>query len=428
VAGLVLSPEQNDMLQGADGPAVARAMRVICTLADVSGAASLVSIGSAHIDSCLYHGPAGLDFAELMVRDGGQVRVPTTLNVASLDLLHPDLVLADDETRVNGRRLMDTYLTMGCRPTFTCAPYQADSRPGFGEHVAWAESNAIVFANSVLGARTDRYGDFLDICAALAGCAPLAGLHLDENRLAGVVFDVTSLPDSLLTNELLPAVLGYLVGGRSGTAVPAIVGLPQLSEDALKAFGAAAASSGGIGLFHIVGSTPEAPTLHDVLPRGPGTHAMSGRVPTVRLAREDVLAARAELTTTVAGPVEAVSVGTPHCSLAEIERVATLIAGRFVDPEVACYLSTGRSVLAQAFERGFAQTCEQAGVQFVTDTCTYITPILRSNVRVVMTNSGKWAHYAPGNLGVEVVLGSLSECVDTACSGQEVRRDRVWTL
>lgn len=425
---LILSAEQQDMLHGDHGPAVARAMRVICTLADVSGAASLISIGSAHIDSCLYHGPAGLDFAELMVRDGAQVRVPTTLNVASLDLLHPELVLADDEIRINGRRLMDAYVTMGGRPTFTCAPYQADSRPGFGEHVAWAESNAIVFANSVLGARTDRYGDFLDICAAVAGCAPSAGLHLDENRLAGLVFDVSGLPDALLTNELLPAVLGYLVGGRAETAVPAIVGLPRLSEDSLKAFGAAAASSGGIGLFHIVGSTPEAPTLSDVLPGRQSNPGSGTPVPTVRLTREEVLAARAELTTTAAGPVEAVSVGTPHCSLAEIEQVSTLVAGRQVHPDVACYVSTGRSVLAQAFERGFAQICEQAGIQFVTDTCTYITPILRSNVRVVMTNSGKWAHYAPGNLGVDVVLGSLTECVDTACSGQEVRRDRVWTI
>lgn len=420
MSGLRLNLDERDLLNGGDGPAVARAMRIICALAEVSGATELVPIGSAHIDSCLYHGPAGLDFAEQMVRDGATVRVPTTLNVASLDLLHPGLVLADDETRVNGRALMDAYVAMGGRATFTCAPYQVDSRPAFGEHVAWAESNAIVFANSVLGARTDRYGDFLDICAAVTGRAPLAGLHLDENRVAGVVYDATGLPDALLTNELLPAVLGYLVGTRAGTRVPVVVGVPRWDEDALKAFGAAAASSGGIGLFHVVGSTPEAPTLREVLPTDTA-------VETVALTRDDLLAARSELVTTGSGQVDAVSVGTPHASLVEVRRVADLIIGRAVDPSVDFYVSTGRSILALATEGGLTQVCEGAGVRFVTDTCTYITPILRSNVQTVMTNSAKWAHYAPGNLGVGVVLGSLAECVDTACQPKEVRRDPAWT-
>src|SRR6266508_2019524 len=170
------------MLAGTEGAASQFAMRVIVKLAELAGAAELISIASAHIDGCLFHGYAGLDFAERLVRGGAAVRVPTTLNVSSLDLLHPDRYRGDPETARAARRLMDAYVAMGCRETWTCAPYQLPVRPAFGEHVAWAESNAIVFVNSVLGARTGRYGDFVDICAAITGRVPNAGLHLSKRR------------------------------------------------------------------------------------------------------------------------------------------------------------------------------------------------------------------------------------------------------
>src|SRR3954453_10982470 len=148
----------------------------------------------------------------------------------------------------------------------SCAPYQLRDRPSLGEQIVWAESNAIVFANSVLGARTNRYGDFVDICAAVVGRAPDAGLHRDEARAARIVFDVTPLGEGALQSELLPALLGPVIGSRCGDAVPAIVGLPTgIGEDELKALGAAAASSGSVALFHAVGLTPEAPTLEAAL-------------------------------------------------------------------------------------------------------------------------------------------------------------------
>src|SRR5215211_5994669 len=164
-------------------------MGLIVRMAELAGAAELVDVSSAHVDGCLFHGQAGLDFAERLVHGGGAVRVPTTLNVSSLDLLHPDHYLGDQETARAARRLMDAYVAMGCRQTWTCAPYQLPERPRFGEHVAWAESNAIVFANSVLGARTARYGDFIDICAAITGRVPDAGLHRTERRRGRAVFD-----------------------------------------------------------------------------------------------------------------------------------------------------------------------------------------------------------------------------------------------
>ena len=137
-----------------------------------AGADGFVPITSAHIDGCLFHGQAGLDFAERLLAEGARVKVPTTLNVSSLDLLHPHLYRGDPETAGSARRLMEVYEAMGCEPTWTCAPYQLPARPGFGQQIAWAESNAIVFANSVLGARTNRYGDFLDISCAVTGVAP----------------------------------------------------------------------------------------------------------------------------------------------------------------------------------------------------------------------------------------------------------------
>jgi DNA-binding GntR family transcriptional regulator len=266
---LRLTPVEQAMLDGSEGEGVALAMRIVTGLARVRGAEELVDVTGAHIDSCLYHGRAGLDFAEKLVDLGARVRVPTTLNVGSLDLLHPGTVRADaehPELLTAGRALMDAYVALGARTTFTCAPYQVDARPAVGEHVAWAESNAIVFANSVLGARTDRYGDFLDISAAITGRAPRAGFHLDEARRADFVLDVTAVAPERWHDEAWYAVLGYLLGRQARSRVAAIVGLPATtSEDDLKALGAAAASSGGVGIFHAVGVTPEAPMLESVL-------------------------------------------------------------------------------------------------------------------------------------------------------------------
>ena len=174
---LTLELSDRAQLAGHHGEAPRLAMRIITRLARVTGAPRLIDITAAHIDGCLYHGQASLDFAERLAAAGGRVVVPTTLNVGSLDLLHPHLYRGDPETARRARRLMDAYVALGCAPTWTCAPYQLPDRPALGQQVAWAESNAVVFANSVLGARTNRYGDFLDICAALTGRVPDAGLH-----------------------------------------------------------------------------------------------------------------------------------------------------------------------------------------------------------------------------------------------------------
>jgi predicted aconitase len=418
---LHLTDADRAMLEGETGDAARLAMRVVVRLAEVMGANRLLDITGAHIDSCLYHGRSGLDFADRLADAGGRVVVPTTLNVSSLDLLHPELYRGDPETARLARRLMERYEEMGCRPTWTCAPYQLPVRPGFGEHVAWAESNAIVFANSVLGARTHRYGDFIDICAAITGRAPAAGLHLDENRRARVVIELAGVSAELLGLEVLYPVLGHVVGRLAGSRVPAIVGLPpSLTEDRLKALGAAAASSGAVGMVHAVGSTPEAPTLEA---------ALGGAAPieTVAVTPADLRRARDDLTTAAGDRIGAVSFGAPHYSAAELERLVTLLNGRATHPAVAVYVNTGRDVLRDIERSGWLAELVDAGVQVVTDTCTYITPVMAKVNGAVMTDSAKWAYYAPGNIGVDVIFGSVEDCVESAVAGRALRDESVWT-
>jgi len=418
---LELTLDEQALLEGDGGPALHLAMRVLVAMAGVAGAKRLIPISSAHIDSCLYHGAVGLDFAERLAAGGGRVAVPTTLNVSALDLLHPEIVRLPVAERNRARRQMDAYVGLGCQPTWTCAPYQLPGRPSLGQHIAWAESNAIVFANSVLGARTGRYGDFVDICAALTGRVPLAGLHRDEERRARLVVHVEGVADEAFAHDELYALLGHLLGGVAGPDVAAILGLPaHVNEDQLKALGAAAASSGAVALCHVVGVTPEAPTLAACL-AGDGVRE-------VRLGPADLRRAWAELSTADDGaPLAAVSLGTPHLSLAEFERLTPLLAATQPATGVTVYVSTGRGVVAEIEARGWDEVYRRPGIQLVADTCTYITPILDvAPGSVVMTNAAKWAWYAPGNLGVSVAYGTLEDCLRSAAAGRVMRDLPEW--
>jgi hypothetical protein len=412
-----LAERDRALLSGAEGEASALAMRIVVEMAGVMGADRLIDVASAHVDSCLYHGLAGLDFAERLAAGGARVTVPTTLNVGYLDLLHPDLNRGDPQATANARRQMDLYAAMGARPTWTCAPYQLPERPAFGQHVAWAESNAIAFCNSVLGARTNRYGDFIDVCAAITGRVPFAGLHRDEERRARLVLRLDGVPERLLGGDVLYPVLGHLLGHEAGSAVAAIAGLPpDTSEDRLKAIGAAGASSGSVAMFHVVGVTPEAPTLEAATGGVP--------VPEVVVTLDRLRAARDELSTAAGERLGAVSVGTPHASLAELERLVGLVA--LNPPRVPFFVNTGRDVLAEAASRDLLGQLEAAGVRIVTDTCTYLAPIMGEIDGPVMTDSGKWAWYAPGNIGVDVVFGALEECVGSAAAGRVVHDETLW--
>ena len=422
-ADLQLTEGQRATLDGADGEAAAMAMRIVCRMAGVAGASRLRPITSAHIDGCIYFAVSMLDFAERLVELGARVTVPTTSNVGSIDLIHPELFQGDRATVAGARKLMDAYVAMGCKATWTCAPYQLLTRPGFGEHVCWAESNAIVFANSVLGARTDRYGDFMDICAAIVGLVPDAGLHRDENRRGEVVFDVAGLGAKLLASDAFYPALGHLIGKESEGELPVIDGLPaDVDEDRLKALAASSASSGGVAMFHAVGVTPEAPTLAAALAGEPERRRVEVTAAMVRSSR-DALGQMAPGTA-----LDAVCIGTPHFSLTEFANLDAVLAD--LDPPALAapfYVSTGRWVWEEAGRRGHLARAERLGVTVVVDTCTYNTQILHEDAARAMTNSGKWAYYAPGNIGVDVAFGSLRECVLSAAAGEVVREERAWS-
>jgi predicted aconitase len=402
-------------------------MRLVMRAAEVLGAERLIPITGAHVDSCLYHGEATVDFVERLIGGGAHVSVPTTLNVGAVDLLHPELWRGDPRTAERGRLLMGHYRSLGCQPTYTCAPYQlAASRPAFGEQVAWAESNAIVFCYSVLGARTERYGDFTDIACAITGRVPDAGLHrTDARRAALVVRLAADVPAALLDDDSLYPVLGIVLGRRAGSRVSVIDGLPPgIPEERLKALGAAAASSGAVAMFHAVGSTPEAPTLEA---------ALQGMEPeeNAKVDMAELRAARDELTTAAGGApvgtqVGTVSLGTPHASLAELRAVERELAGARPAPGVELLVSTARTLLAAAEEEGLAGRLRALGVELLVDTCSYIAPVLRPSPLPAMTDSGKWAFYAPANIGVEVVFGSLRECVRSAVEGRVWRDTDHW--
>jgi predicted aconitase len=416
-----LSAEEREIVAGARGPGAAMALRIIAEAARLMGAPKLIPIASAHIDGALYHGDSGTLFAERLVADGAKVAVRATLNVGTLAPAGCAAIRLPAHQRDMAARMMRAYEAMGCEPSWTCAPYQAGHRPAQGTDVAWGESNAVVFCNSVLGARTNRYGDFLDIACAIAGRAPDYGLHRPENRIATLLIDATGLSEALRRSDVFYPVLGTILGRLAGDAVAVIEGLQGCtSEDRLKALGAAAASAGGVGLFHVAGVTPEAPDA---------ATALGGVAPRdhVRLTPRDVQAALARLSTAGGtGRIDAVAIGSPHLSLAEIAALERLLDGRRLS--VPLYANTGRHVLRPLEEESRRAALEALGVIFVVDTCVVVTPILPEIAgAVLMTNSGKFAQYAPGNTGYAVTYGSLAECVESAVAGRLVREARTWS-
>src|SRR5580698_3418530 len=267
-----LSDSDRALLSGDRGPAARMAMSIIVRMGEIQGAPELLDISQAHIDSTIYMGEAGLEFAERLARLGAKVAVPSSLNVSGLDECHWREWSVPEDWAAKAQRQMIAYHSMGCVPTWTCAPYQTSMAPKFGQQIAWGESNAIVFANSVIGARTERYPDLLDICAAITGRVPALGLHLTENRAGQLLIRLDDIPQRLQEDDSFYPVLGILVGRLAGHRIPVISGLTVTpAEDQLKAFGAATASSGAVALFHIVGVTPEAPTVEVAFQERPVT-------------------------------------------------------------------------------------------------------------------------------------------------------------
>ena len=417
---MLLSASDRAMLNGDRGPAPQFAMSILVRMAHVWGAGELMDISQAHIDSTIYLGDATLAFAEHLSSLGARVAVPTSLNVSGVDECGWKDWATSPEWAAKAARQMLAYEKMGAVPTWTCAPYQTKMRPSFGQQIAWGESNAIAFANSVIGARTERYPDLLDICCAITGRVPAVGLHLTENRAGQAWLRLVGVPPALQRDDQFFGVLGHLVGKLAGDLIPVITGVEvRPADDHLKAFCAAVASSGRVALFHIVGVTPEAPTFDA---------AFQGHAPLSQheISVADLRAARRELTTADGQPLDMVILGSPHFSLAEFAALAALVRGRRRHSSVQFLITSGRLMKEQARQAGVLAPILDFGAQVTLDTCILASPMLPPAIKTLMTNSAKYAYYAPSLLNMRVTFGSLADCVESAVEGRVVRDESAW--
>jgi cis-L-3-hydroxyproline dehydratase len=409
---LELTEAERRMRDGARGEAAALCMRVILAMAAQQGATSLIPVTRAHIDGCIYASPANLTFAERMVELGALVTVPTTMNAISVDRENWRTQGMEPEFGNPAQRLADAYVEMGCAPTFTCAPYLLPDAPEEDEAVGWSESNAVVFANSVLGARTAKHPDFLDLCIAVTGRAPFSGVYLEEARRPSVILDF-DLPGN--PGDGFWPLAGYLAGRYAPDDIPLLRGLSDAGPDPddLKALCAAFGTMSAAPMLHVEGVTPEA----DLAPLSDAG--------TIRIGGDRLRETWRQLN---AGPdaVDLVAIGSPHASLSELARLREALAGR--KATIPVIATAGRRIIAEAISEGIIEDLRNAGVTVHPDICwcSIREPVFPPKAAVVMTNSGKYAHYGPGLSGRSVRLAGLDDCIRAAIEGVAPPRIPRW--
>jgi len=390
---LHLTREEEEMLAGEGGHATQKAMQILVALGKIYDAEKLVRVSSVQVSGVSYKnlGDAGLEFLSELAKDG-RALVKTTLNPAGMSLTDWELQGITRRFAEKQLQVIDAYAKLGVEISCTCTPYLAGNEPRFGQHIAWGESSAVAYANSVIGARTNREGGPSALAASLTGRTPLYGLHIRRNRVPTVAVDVEV---QLRSSEDFAA-MGYFVGKTVNDGIPYFKGIERAALEDLKTLSAALASSGGIAMFHIEGLTPEA---------GLGARSL-----------EALTFTRKELTETHSflnddGTPDFVSVGCPHCSLTELASLAKLLSGRRVRREF--WVCCSREVKRQGDEAGYSKPIEESGAKFALDTCMVVAPVEELGYRVVATNSAKACHYLR-NEGLKVRLMTLEECVAEA--------------
>jgi len=393
--------EEQKMLSGEFGRATRKAMEILNALGAIYDADRMVPVSSVQISGVSFDnlGDAGLDFLAEMAAGGGKVKVLTTLNPAGMDIENWQALGIDPDFARNQERVIDAYARMGVITTCSCTPYLFGNLPHFGEHIAWAESSAVCYANSVLGARTNREGGPSALAAALTGRTPRYGLHLDENRRPGLTVQVNAdLPDTRDFGALGVA-LGKAIEARKTKAIPFIRGISSASVDQLKSFCASVATYGGLAMFHMEGITPEC----DRYP-----------VPeeTLTLGADDLAAVNRALTLVPAeGDVDFVSLGCPHLSLTEIQRVAEKLEGRQVHKTF--WITTSRPVKRIADQMGYSAIIEKAGAVFAVDTCCVVAPI-KGRFKALATDSAKACYYAAAKNGSQTRFLAFDDVIEEA--------------
>ncbi|GHU27134.1 hypothetical protein AGMMS50256_06230 [Betaproteobacteria bacterium] len=380
-----LTDEEKRMLNGEFDEGVRYSMDILVQLGDLYGAEDFVDIQSVHGAMSYPNFWASVELVESFSNRGAKFRVPTTLNTAAWPSNFnrwPDELPESWEHMERCQRMINAVRKMGAHLTCSCTPYFQGNLPRFRECVAWTESSAISFANSVLGARANRITDGIDKAAGVAGKMPRFGLMLDENRKGNALVHVEFKPKNLSDY----GTLGWIVGKHLGNQIPVIEGLPEsTTTNDFKVFGGAGASSGGMPLYHVVGMTPEAPTRE---------YALGGKKPLyeLRIDEKEVEKARALISSAKTDKFEAVLLGCPHPTIAEVKNLADILAGRRVKPGIKFWIFISADVLALAREFGYAQVIEASGAELVQQTCILFFDISKWGWKTIMTDSAKYAN------------------------------------
>ncbi|MGW9018578.1 aconitase X [Priestia megaterium] len=410
---MFLTDEETGMLNGEKGPAVKKAMEILVALGEGFGAKRLVTINNVHMagSSVLVAEEAGTKFVEDIQNQGGRFVTNVTTNPTAVDPTQWEEIGIDESDHILQNRLTNSYAGMGANTCNTCIPYLVGNSPRFGEHMAWGESSAVVYANSVCGARTNREGGPSGLASALTGRTPEYGFHLKENRHGKFLIKV----ETQLNDMTDFGTLGYFAGKIAGQDTPVFTGIssnPTLEQ--LKALSAALASSGAVSMFHAVGVTPEAPTLDE---------AFGGREPEKILVFGDKEKEMAEaaLNKEPSDHVDWILIGCPNASVQEIREVAEALQGKKVHKDVSLWVTTAGSMYAMAERMGYIQTIKEAGGVVVRETCPFLA---RSRViapkkgyKTLTTNSAKMAFYAPGQFGLPTHYGNLNRVMKAAING-----------
>lgn len=408
-----LTLDQERMLAGDFGYPVQKAMQILVQLGEIYGAEKMIPVSSVHMpgSSVVVAGEAGTKLVEKMVQHGGHFKTFTTLNTGAVDFPCWQEIGFSEETFQLQTRLTKAYMSLGAVPCHTCTPYLIGNMPKKGEHVAWGESSAIAYVNSVLGARTNREGGPSALAAALTGLVPAYGFHLQENRYGQVYVKV----ETELNGVADYGTLGYWVGKLTESKVPVFTGIPKtVSMEELKMLSAALASSGSVALYHIVGVTPEAPDLESAFgPNRPLEELVFGK--------KELMETEAVLNKNKGQEVSVVVIGCPHASINEVAQIAKELSAKKLNANVELWVTTSLPVKSLAERCGYLQTIVNAGGRIVVDTCPILSPMAelarKKGYQALATNSAKLAHYAPGQWALPTYYGNLEQCLHAAITG-----------
>ena len=396
---MYLTKNEEKMLDGEEGYAAKKSMEILVALGNIYGAEKLIEVGSVQVAGVSYHnlGDAGLDFLNELAKDG-KVRVLTTLNPAGMDLEDWRNLGIDPEFARKQNLVIDAFSKMGILISCTCTPYLIGNLPRYGEHVAWSESSAVTFANSVIGAKTNREGGPSALAAAFVGKTPCYGLHLDKNRVPDTHVEVKAE----LTKFSDWGALGYCIGKQVQNKIPYITGIKDANVDELKTFCASVVTFGSKPLFYMQGITPASEKYQPPKEK-------------IILEDKDIKEAYENINDD-AEDIDFVCIGCPHASIKEIAKIADLLKGRKIAANTEFWVATSRSMKQLADKRGYTEIIEKAGGKFACDTCMAVAP-LKGRFRTVATTSAKGCYYSRHNKML-TKMGSLEECIEAGVCGK----------